>query len=170
VRVVVSDSSPLNYLALLSDFDLLHRIYGLVMIPPAVHEEVVERGSGYPVQAAVRAALGNWMEVSAAPDAATAQLFKRQYRLDLGETQAIIVAEVLGSVPLLMDEARGVRCARSLGLTVIRTPLIYAEAKMLGLIGNVREKLDQLRAKGFRLKDEHYERILREVGEPTAES
>jgi predicted nucleic acid-binding protein len=34
VSEVVSDSSPLNYLALLSDFDLLRQIYRTVVIPP----------------------------------------------------------------------------------------------------------------------------------------
>ena len=64
-----------------------------------------------------------------------------------------------------MDEQRGARCARSRGMTVIRTPLIYADAKILGLIGSVQEKLDQLRTKGFRLADRHYDQILRVVGE-----
>jgi hypothetical protein len=45
-----------------------------------------------------------------------------------------------GKVPLLMDERRGVRCARLRGMTVIRTLLIYADAKILGLVGSVREK------------------------------
>jgi predicted nucleic acid-binding protein len=50
-------------------------------------------------------------------------------------------------------------------MTVIRTPLIYADAKILGLVGSVREKLDELRACGFRLSDQHYELILKELGE-----
>jgi predicted nucleic acid-binding protein len=59
VIAVISDSSPLNYLALLDDFDLLHQVFGTLIIPPAVYCEVVVNGSGYPVQTAVRAALGN---------------------------------------------------------------------------------------------------------------
>lgn len=64
-----------------------------------------------------------------------------------------------------MDERRGVKCARSRGLTVIRTPLIYADAKILGLIGNIRQKLDDLRAHRFHLSDNHYEMILKELDE-----
>ena len=33
---VVSDSGPLHYLALLDEIDLLSRLYGSVMIAPAV--------------------------------------------------------------------------------------------------------------------------------------
>jgi predicted nucleic acid-binding protein len=165
VSAVVSDSSPLNYLALLSDFDLLRRIYKTLVIPPAVHWEVVEKGSAYPVGKAVRAALGTWISVADAPDASKVAALQAECRLDLGESEAILVAESLGQVPLLMDERRGVQCARSRGVTVIRTPLIYAEAKTLGLIGSVRQKLDQLKSHGFRLSDRHYEMILHELGE-----
>jgi predicted nucleic acid-binding protein len=67
VSAVVSDSSPLNYLALLSDFDLLRQIYHTVVIPPAVYREVVESGADYPVAKAVEAALGDWASVAEAP-------------------------------------------------------------------------------------------------------
>jgi predicted nucleic acid-binding protein len=83
----------------------------------------------------------------------------------LGKSEAIFVAEALGNTPVLMDERRGVQCARSRGMTVIRTPLIYAEAKILGLIGSVQEKLDELRSYGIRLSERHYEQILKDLGE-----
>lgn len=165
MSAVVSDSSPLNYLALLSDFGLLRRIYGTLVIPPAVHREVVERGANYPVGKAVKAALGQWISVADPPDSSEILSLRLEHRLDLGESEAILVAEALGNPPLLMDERRGVRCARSRGITVIRTPLIYADAKILGLIGSVKEKLDELRSRGFRLFEPHYERILQELGE-----
>ena len=63
-----------------------------------------------------------------------------------------------------MDEKRVVKCASSRGEVVVRTPLIYAEAKNLGLIGSV-QGLDQLRSHGFRLSGRHQERILQEIGE-----
>ena len=165
MSAVVSDSSPLNYLAVLSDFDLLRRIYGALVIPPAVYHEVVERGASYAVGKAVVAALGEWISVAESPDAEQVISLRREHRLDSRESEAILVAEALGKAAVLMDEQRGVRCARSRGMTVIRTSLIYADAKLLGLIGSVREKLDELRSQGFRLSDKHYELILKELGE-----
>jgi hypothetical protein len=64
-----------------------------------------------------------------------------------GAIDETLAAELRRSI--LMDEQRGGRCARGLGLTVIRTPLIYADAKSLGLVDSVREKLEELRARGF---------------------
>jgi predicted nucleic acid-binding protein len=165
VSAVVSDSSPLNYLALLSDFDLLRQIYHTVVIPPAVYREVVKNGAHYPVGKDVQAALGNWISVAEAPDPAGVAVLRRAFHLDLGESEAILVPEALEIAPVLMDERRGVQCARSRGMVVIRTPLIYAHAKILGLVGSVREKLDELRSHGFRLSDRHYEQVLRDLGE-----
>jgi predicted nucleic acid-binding protein len=165
VKAVVSDSTPLNYLALLSDFDLLQRLYTTLIIPPAVYREVVESGSMYPVAAAVEGAVGKWISVAPAPDPEEVSELRQRYRLDAGEGEAILLAEALGKPPLLMDERLGVHCARQRGLTVIRTPLIYADAKIAGLIDNIRSKLDNLRANGFYLSDQHYSAILRELGE-----
>ena len=63
------------------------------------------------------------------------------------------------------DEQDAVLHARSAGITVIRTPMIYAEAKLHGLIRSVGEKLDKLRDNGFWLMPQHYESILKKVGE-----
>ena len=106
MKAVVSDSSPLNYLALLKDFDLLRQLFGTVIIPPAVYREVVERGTGYPVRDAVRAALGSWMSVSEAPDPSRVRAFIQVDKLDLGESEAIVIAESIGPAALLMDEQR----------------------------------------------------------------
>ena len=112
MKVVVSDSSPLNYLALLSDFDLLRQLYGTVVIPPAAYREVVERGAGYPVQEAVRGAMGAWIMLAEAPNPTTVLALLQNHRLDLGEAEAIIVVETLGGTPLLMDERQGVNKRR----------------------------------------------------------
>ena len=165
MSAVVSDSSPLNYLALLSDFDLLRQLYQTLVIPPAVYREVVKSGADYPVAKAVQAALGDWIVVAEGPSPAQVANLRSAFHLDLGESEAILVAEGLGNTPVLMDERRGVQCARSRGMVVIRTPLIYAEAKILGLIGSVQTKLDELRSHGFRLSDRHYQQILKDLGE-----
>lgn len=52
-----------------------------------------------------------------------------------------------------------------MGLRVVRTPLVYATAKEMGLIPSVWDKLDGLRSKRFFLKDRDYQEILRMVGE-----
>jgi len=48
VSVVVSDSSPLNYLAALHDFDLLRQVYGTLLIPPLCIQKLSNRAATIP--------------------------------------------------------------------------------------------------------------------------
>ncbi|MGD0777575.1 MAG: hypothetical protein ABSC05_32690 [Candidatus Solibacter sp.] len=94
MSAVVSDSSPLNYLALLSDFDLLRQIYHSVAIPPAVYREVVESGALYPVGQAVQAALGDWISIAEAPGSTQVAALRRAFHLDAGESEARILRDL----------------------------------------------------------------------------
>lgn len=55
--------------------------------------------------------------------------------------------------------------ARALGLKVAGTIGILLRAKFQGKIESLREELERLRATGFCLSEELYEKVLREVGE-----
>lgn len=57
---VVSDASPLINLARIGELDLLHRLYGDLLIPDAVWREVVIKGAGQPGAEEVRAA--SWIK------------------------------------------------------------------------------------------------------------
>jgi uncharacterized protein len=170
---VVADSSPLIYLAALSDFHFLKELFGSVLIAPAVYREVVEQGHGFPVKGAVEAALGDWLSVRTVQDLRLVTEVGRAGRLDAGESEAIVLAQECHADRLLIDDQRGVRYARGAGIAVTRTPVIYGEAKLLiygeaklrGWIPSVQEKLDALRKVGFRLKDEDYRLVLAKVGE-----
>jgi predicted nucleic acid-binding protein len=162
---VVADSSPLIYLAALSDFHFLKELFGSVLIPPAVYREVVQQGHGFPVKGAVEAALGDWLSVRIIQDMRQVAEVSRAGRLHAGESEAIVLAQECHADRLLLDDQRGVRYARGVGIAVTRTPVIYGEAKLRGWIPNVQEKLDALPKLGFRLKDQDYRLVLAKVGE-----
>lgn len=66
--LVVSNSSPLIYLAALGDFELLPRLFGEIHIPRAVWTEIVEQGAGFPVQpAALQAVAIGYVGATAHP-------------------------------------------------------------------------------------------------------
>src|SRR5437870_2175469 len=100
--VVVADSTPLNYLSLLSDFALLRDLYNRVLIPPAVFEEVITNAAACPVCAAVSSALGSWIEIRRPPDPARVRLLMQAHNLEQGESEAILAGELRS--PLLLDE------------------------------------------------------------------
>jgi predicted nucleic acid-binding protein len=66
-----------------------------------------------------------------------------------------LAEEVLADV-LLMDDRSAVIHARSSGFRVAPTIAIYIEAKRRHIAGSVTERVNQLRAAGFRLSDRDY--------------
>ena len=152
---VVANSSPLIYLAALSDFHFLKNLFGTIAIPPAVYQEVVVQGTGFPVKGEVEAALDDWVVVRPVQNRRRIEEVRKAACLDIGEAEAIVLAQECQAETLLLDDQRAVGYARELGLNVTRTPVIYSEAKLRGWISSVREKLDALRKKGFRLSERH---------------
>lgn len=60
--IAVSDTSPLNYLALIGEIELLPRIFTRVLIPPAVVSEL-NHARTPPVVTAWTANLPSWVDV-----------------------------------------------------------------------------------------------------------
>ena len=162
--MVVSNTSPLVYLAALGDFELLRDLFGKIAIPQAVLREIAAGGAGLPVARSVQEAAASWLSVK---DIATGTEAERFLKAGLhpGESEAIVLAVELGSEALLMDDSDGIKAAAAVGANVIRTPGIYRLAKQRGFVTAVRPKLDDLRKAGFWLRDEHYRMILETVGE-----
>ena len=95
--VVVSDASPLNYLAIIDAVELLPRFYSSVLIPPAVAAELSNSKAPVAVVTLVRNP-PSWLEIRA-PSQVDYSL-----GLDAGETEAIALAAELGMEAILMDE------------------------------------------------------------------
>jgi predicted nucleic acid-binding protein len=161
--LVISNSTPLVYLAALGDFELLRELFGEIVIPSAVFREVVVGGANLPVARAVAQAQDQWIHVRKPVDISVVNALGES--LDAGESEALALAKELEPEALLMDDSDGVRHAVALGLNVIRTPGIYRLAKEKGFVPAVAPKLAELRAAGFWLSDEHYRMILQSIGE-----
>lgn len=162
--MIVSDTSPLVYLAALGDFPLLRNLFTEVAIPAAVLREINAAGSDMPVVQWFHAAIPSWIHVKEIRDGSGVE-WLRNSGLHAGESEAIVLAEETYPEALLMDDGDGVRAALGRRLNVIRTPGVYRLAKQRGIISSVRPKLDDLRDAGFWLRDEHYKMILRDLGE-----
>ena len=162
--MVVSNSSPLVYLAALRDFELLRVLFNEIAIPCAVFEEIVIGGAQFPVAREVVAAQGKWIHVLDLEDTSKAQEY-REAGLDAGESESLVLALERQPEVLLLDDSEAVQRATTLGLNVVRTAGVYRRAKQKGLIPAVAPKLDALRQAGFWLRDDHYRAVLKSVGE-----
>lgn len=64
MTVVVADTSPLNYLVLIGQIGVLHRLYGSVLVPPEVLAELADSGAPAEVLEWIQAR-PEWLEVRA---------------------------------------------------------------------------------------------------------
>lgn len=122
--IVVPDAGPLIYLAGAGCLNLLQKLFGRVVVPQVVWDEVVVRGAGQVGAAEVAAA--TWLErADVAPERSLLSI------LDAGEAAAIPLAERLGAT-LLCDDADGRSEAHRRGLRVVGTLGVLVRGKREG--------------------------------------
>lgn len=85
--------------------------------------------------------------------------------LDVGEAAVIQLAIELEARTVVIDERRGRRVARALGLEVTGTLGLLLRARRLGLLAALRPVISTMRAGGVFFADELVERVAREAGE-----
>ena len=138
--IVVSDTSPLNYLLLIEAINLLPQLYGSVIIPEAVRRELTTAAAPEQVRRWA-GTLPDWITVR--PPSVVLP-----FLLDAGEKEAISLALELGADLILMDERRGRRIAEAQGLRVTGILGLLEEAARRGFI-DLAEALARLQQSGF---------------------
>src|ERR1700691_6036203 len=101
MRVIVSDTSPIRNLVLIGEADLLGKLYGRILIPRAVYEELQQPATPDAVRDWARA-VPAWVEVI--PEPSGVSVVSISSALDSGERAAIALALDWKADLLLMDE------------------------------------------------------------------
>lgn len=161
--IVVSDTSPLSSLYLIDHLFLLPAIFGKIIVPEKVWEEllVLESDFGRDLSELKSA---EWLQVY--PVADTVEVLRLQQFLDAGESQAIVLAKELHADYLLIDEREGRQAAVQEGLKAIGVLGIFIQSKSLGLIAEVRPLMADLRTKArFHIHDNLFNEVLSRSGE-----
>lgn len=159
--IVVADSSPLIYLSALGRLDLLRELYGRVLVPRAVFDEVVVAGAGEAGSREVASAL--WIEVRDV--VFNMFLTDLESRLDPGEAAAIVLALDLRAELLLIDDRAGRREAAAIGLRLHGTLGVLVHARRCGLLTALGPEISALVTAGFRISERAKADVLALVGE-----
>ncbi len=159
--IAVADASFIIGLRLIEQWYLLPQIVATLYVPPAVWEEVVERGSNRPGAAEVQQAAF----IKRCPVGNNQAVEMLKAFLDAGEAEAVVLAQEIAGAVLLVDEARARRVAQRAGIRTIGVAGFLLTAKQRGLISEVRPLLEMLLERNFRLSPVIVKRVLQEAGE-----
>ncbi|MGH9720642.1 MAG: DUF3368 domain-containing protein, partial [Bryobacteraceae bacterium] len=114
--IAVSDTSPICYLVLIGEVELLPKLYGKVVAPQAVITELRHEVSAEAVRTWT-SNLPSWISVQENPGGATTGMEK----LHAGEPSAILLAESIHAGMILLDEKSARRVAADRGLQITGT-------------------------------------------------
>ena len=156
-RAVLCDASPLIYLHRIGQLDVLRRLYGEIVVPAAVAEELqhgLELGFNCP-----RLATLPWVRIKPLPGAVSPMVVPD---LGAGEAELIALARLHPGCVVVIDETLGRRLAKLNGISVTGTAGVLLRAKQRGFIASLTDSLNRLVTEGFWL-DEITSRLLRKA-------
>ncbi len=157
---ITVNTSPLQYLHQLGCLDLLAQLYGNVLVPTAVVQELAQ-GAKFGIDLPT---LENLSWVSLVPEDQQA-LARVSDKLGSGE-RAVIALGLTKTDPLLIiDDSEARRHANMYGLRVTGTLGVLLKAKQSGRIVAVRPLLDALEHVGFFLDPATRAHVLALAGE-----
>ena len=147
---IISDTSCLILFSKIGELSLLQKLFGEIIITQIVATEFNKE-------------LPNWIIVQNPIDIENQTVLSSS--LDRGEASSIALAMERKDCRLIIDEQKGRRIARQLGLTITGTLGVLVEAKQKGLILMLKPVLDRIKQTDFRLSERLIQEILKQVGE-----
>lgn len=147
MRPVVADTGPPHYLVLIGAIDVLPQLFGRVLIPDVVANELSHAATPAAVRAWMKTA-PPWLERR--PTARPANATPAR---GAGERAAIALAQATGAQLLLIDDRAGDMAARVRGLETIGTLGILLRAAQRGLV-TLGPAFARLRETNFRCRPE----------------
>ncbi|MDZ7962568.1 MAG: DUF3368 domain-containing protein [Aulosira sp. DedQUE10] len=142
--IVVSDTSPINYLLLINQLDLLPRLFEQIIIPDVVGDEMLDLDAPKVLQQWITQP-PHWLMIQT-----VSVIDETLNALDAGEQAAISLAQALPADLLIIDERLGRKVASERGLPIIGTLGILDEAATQGFI-DLAETIAQLQQTNFRV-------------------
>ena len=152
--IVVSNTSPINYLILIGQINLLPKLFGQITIPPAVYSELSDALAPPPVQAWI-ATPPDWLKIHPVSQLRNATVAL----LDAGEGEAILLAQQLNADLLLLDDMKARRNATERGLVITGILGILDQAATMKLIA-LPAAVQNLKSTSFWASDSLLQKLL----------
>ena len=157
--IIVSDTTAITSLLKVGRASLLSELFGEVLIPDGVKEELLKYHFQVP----------GFIRVCHVENNGAVTLLRKEF--DEGEAQAIVLAQEVRANALLIDDKHGRLLAEARGLRCIGLAGALLMAKENGLIVSLREILDNLETTAnFYLDARLRDALLAKAGEAITDS
>ena len=152
--IIVSNTSPINYLILIGHINLLPELFRQVIIPQTVYNELSDTFAPSPVQTWI-ATPPEWLKIQPVNQPSDAVLDL----LDPGERAAIILAQELNADLLLLDDMKARRAATERGIAISGILGILDRAATMELI-DLPAAVQSLQNTSFWASDSLFQKLL----------
>ena len=159
MQKIIVNSTPLIVLGNIGYLWILKEMYGKIIIPRAVYDEVTVHND----VASNLLKSERWIKVDDSVVGADRKMYRA--RLHAGEVEVMILAQEQAADMVIIDDNEAKKTAKYLGLNVTGTLGVLMTARKKDMISSLEEVLEKLENVGFYIGDELKENILRHVGE-----
>ena len=159
--IIVSDASPIRALHFLGLLPILRELYGDVVVPTAVQEELLVPRIRLD---SIDLSPYDFIQIRSPRELSRVNAFLQM--LHRGESEALALGLELQADLILIDELAGRSAALENGLRPLGTLGVLLEAKSNGLVQEVRPFLQRLRAElNFFISNALHQQIVELAGE-----
>lgn len=148
-KVTVSDTSCLILFYKIGELELLKKLFGKLHITETVSKEFNQP-------------IPDWFE--AVNPTSNLEKGLSSY-LDLGEATSIALASEYDDPLLIIDEIKGRKAAKELGIRITGSLGVLVAAKKKGHVQAIKPLIDKIQRTNFRISKELIERVLEKVNE-----
>ncbi len=164
---VVSNASPLIYAAKIGFLNAVEKLYGKILIPPTVYNEVIQKGAKKKAADALileEAVTKGFLQIADLNERGRAEIevLTKTQDISTGEAEAIALAKQVKAKQLIIDERGGTLAARAWGIKTIGLLGVIIEAMYHDIITfeELKTYYNRLTKTEFRLKYKDYAKAM----------
>jgi predicted nucleic acid-binding protein len=161
MRKVVVNTTPLIALSHIGQLDILKKMYGEILIPNAVYNELSAKPDSI-----CKIEVDNskdWIRVEEIKNQMAKSMYKTQ--LHEGEVEVMILAQEVNADLVIIDDANAKKHAKYLKLLVTGTLGVLIKAKQSGYVDKLKPMLQMMIENGIYISQDLVKLCLKQVGE-----
>ena len=162
--IVIADTTPIITLIKLRRLELLENLFGSIMIPTAVYDELTINPRFEKEAEIVREC--KFFKCCNVSDRQSIKFLREIVGLDAGESEAIALSDERAADLIIIDERRGRKVAQKLGLKITGTIGILIQSFDNGLISKseILSCVEKLRDSDIRIGGQLLDFVIKHIG------